>query len=220
MIGYKHMRLKTNQSGLAPVLVLLLVLLIMVIAFFAWRFTSSEQPSIAPQNDNSSDQTADESDLSGAPSRVSPANDAYSVELPSGWVSRNCDAAGSEGVLFIAPSEELLGLCASEAGGVVIFSVASGDNRASLSDFSESEEIGDLSSSDITYGEISGTSFSYTIVAESMLGYPPVGTTIVHYQAYDGTNTYFATYTGLPGQQDYLAEFDASVDSFLVAPGP
>lgn len=205
----------TDQRGVSLIFIILVIVLILLLGFAGWRIWGQNQPETTTET--ATMEEADEADKPEAGERVSPLDNSYSVIKPSGWAAKTCEFEGSEGVLFLAPNETLLGTCASEFGGTVFTSRTAGDNRMSDEDYSGSDWVSNFVSQDSELGELSARKISYTVVAENELDYPPLDTKLVQYQAFNGTDTYSVTYTQLPDSEDYTTEIEAMVASFRLA---
>lgn len=205
-------KLHHDQRGLAPLLIILILLLLALIGFTGWRVWSSSQSDSESAPAASSSPATDKIETSDETpptlERVSTASDSYSVPLPSGWVHSTCEDTD---ILFLAPSEALLGRCNSGSFGAVSISRSAGDTR------SEGDPRSDPSATDvsITSATIDGqpaTKTSYTVGGDG--GIVEAGTRFVSYRVFFEGNTYTLGATQTPGGTSYTTELDAFARSF------
>lgn len=208
-----------NERGVSRVLILLIILFLLLLAGGAWWVWQSNEPQPLPADTSeatpseSTDQTT-ESDPTGEHDHsvaARPVSEAYSVRIPDGWVSANCE--DNEDILFVAPNDEQLGKCASEFGGAVTISKQAGDAREPESVYTSRTDISDVNYAGTTVAGMEATRVAYTQAEEPMVG-PPVGTDFVIVIAFDGTNSYILSYSRYPDWEDNLEHFDAIVNTF------
>ena len=143
---------------------------------------------------------------------VKSADNSFSVEAPVEWLSGTCEDST---IVFLAPSADLLGKCATEYFGIVSMSKTPGDNRSAEGDFADETLYSDVTFAAVTVNGVEGVRVSYTNVGEFEVG-PLAGTKAISYQLFDGTSTYMISYSQQPSDPDYSEEFETITQSFTV----
>lgn len=143
---------------------------------------------------------------------VRPADKSYSVEAPLDWLSGTCEDSA---VVFLAPTSDLLGKCATEFFGMVSISKQPGDNLAVEADFSDDSIYSDVSFTSTSINGVNGVKISHTQVGAFEVG-PVAGTKTISYQLFDGTNTYIISYSEQPGWPDHSDDFELIAQSFEI----
>jgi hypothetical protein len=205
-------KLHHDQRGIAPLLVILILLLLALIGFTGWRVWSASNTDTDSAPAASSPATTDKietgEEAPPALERISTASDSYSVALPSGWVHATCEDTD---ILFLAPSEELLGRCNSGSFGAISISRSAGDSRAEGDPRSDPTAT-DVSVTDVTINRQPATKTSYTVGGDGAM--VAVGTRFVSYRVFYEGNTYTLGAQQAPGGTSYATELDAFVRSF------
>ena len=203
--------IRNDSRGVAPILLVLILLFLAIAGFAGWRVwdmsrsepaTSSNSPTPSPKSE------APEEIPAPTLERVSGAGDSYSVALPIGWVHRSCDDSN---ILFLAPSDDLLGKCNSDSFGVLSIGRNTGDTRAE-GDPASDPTATDVSVSSVTVDSQPATKTRYTVGStESIV---PAGTRFVRYQILYEGYTYTIGSTQMPDGASYTDQLDEIVGSF------
>ncbi|MEK7600136.1 MAG: hypothetical protein AAB462_03835 [Patescibacteria group bacterium] len=206
------MRLRHNQQGFSPLIIILILLLLAIIGFAGWRIWSKDTPSSRADTKTASSSDKDGAGEAAEPAYAMPVSEAYRVALPATWVSATC--ADNSDILFLAPTTDKLGKCASESGGTVAVSKNSGDTSHNEEYYTSDDHYASVNYSPVTIDGITGSKVTYTIATENIIGYPPVGTQQIIYSLFDGTNTFSLSYTRFAGEPDLAAAVQTLAESF------
>lgn len=204
------MNIRRNQQGFTPFHFLVLIALLLLLAFVGWRVweARSDKEVEAPVASQTT-KSADDTPLN----YIQPPSEDYRAALPEGWVSGTCP--DSPDILFMAPSNDMLGKCNSEFGGTVIISRSDGNTGYGEDYYTSDASYGGVTYEAVTIDGIEGYKVAYTVAGEVMVG-PAAGSQIVQYVLFDGTNTWSVTYTQLAGDPDNKAHAQSIAESFDV----
>ncbi|MDZ7744829.1 MAG: hypothetical protein U5K77_03700 [Candidatus Saccharibacteria bacterium] len=207
-----------SRGGLHPVHLIIICIIIMLLAAFGWWLwqrnepqpieESAEETSIQVDSDEEPDEAAPEEEPA---TRIAVSESGgFEVMIPEAWLDTTCDGVDS---LFVAPNDDLLGVCASEFGGLISITKTSGDRRYEETAFMARTDINDQSFLVTELDGMPATRAVYTQSEEPIVG-PPIGTQYVSVVAFDGTDSYILTYTQYPDWGNYQLEFEEIVSSF------
>ncbi len=197
------------------ILVLLGVLLLSGATFAGYKYSKSNSDE-APVAKEESSTPEEETPAPAEPTlkKARPVSGAFEVEVPVGWVSSTC--ADNPDILFLAPTTELLGKCASEYFGTVAVTTNKGNIGHNEEYYTSDDSYASVKYSSVTVDSIPGYKVSYTVATEGELGYPPVGTFEYIYNLYDSTSnqTFRPAYRQLPSDSNYQSQFVQIAESF------
>lgn len=198
-----------DSRGLAPILIILILLFLAIAGLAGWRIwdVSKSESKASSSSSSQKIETSDETPPTTL-ERVSTASDSYSVSLPRGWAHSTCEDTD---ILFLAPSEELLGACNSGNFGAISISRNAGDTRAE-GDPTSDPTATEVSVTSVTIDRQPATKTSYTVGGEEAI--VPVGTRFVRYQIFYEGNTYTLGTSQSPGGPSFIEELDGIVRTF------
>ena len=207
------MKLRTNQKGISPLIIILLILLLAVVGFAGWTVYNTNKKSEPTTKPAAKTESTTESTPKRTPlALVKPISEAYRVALPDGWVKGTC--ADSPDVLFLATTTAKLGKCESYSGGMVFIAKNAGNTGHTEEYYTSDDAFSDVTYTSITIDGISGYKVKYTYATENELGYPAVGTKATDYILFDGTNTFSIGYLQFVGEPDLGTTVQALAESF------
>jgi hypothetical protein len=129
----------------------------------------------------------------------------YVVNKPASWTYGECGDTSTY-VLFLAPTQEELGLCNSEEGGVVSISATPGDNRYPTSNLQTDEGVEFISETNITIDSQDALKVVYRLT--------DLDNKMTVYSFYDDLDTYTITYQQKPGASDQSEVVEHIVSTF------
>lgn len=207
--------LKSNQIGASRIIVAMVVLVVVAAAgaggWWLWQRNAPQEVDETPDTTQQTEQPATEEQTAAQTVEASPASGDFSVRILESWQQQDC-AADNPNILFVAPTTDLLGKCASEFFGLIAVSKTEGDRREDESAYSGRTDINLVSYDQLMVDTMPAIRVEYTQSEEPIVG-PPVGTRYIEVIAFDGTYSFSMSYTQQPGWDDYRAEFDAIVSS-------
>lgn len=204
-------KLQNDQRGIAPLLLILILILLALIGFAGWRvWESSKDPAVDSSTSTPASTEKVETTDETPPTleRISTASDSYTVALPSGWYYASCDDSD---ILFLAPSEDLLGRCNSGSFGAISISRTPGDTRTE-GDPRTDPTARDVSVTDVTVNGQPATKTSYTVGGDGAM--VAAGTKFVSYRVFYEGHTYTLGAMQTPSGTSYATELDAIVRTF------
>jgi hypothetical protein len=198
-----------------------IIIFILIIAVFAYWFLVL-RPQVESQPKDTSTPSTKETNSSEKPASPSAENDetedwktftsdkiGYSIKLPANWLTTK--GADNESCVdnmdFFAPSNDLLGLCATEFGGLGVVQKINQDFEDYIENIIDTSTLKDSERTDATVGgaeavRVSGT-YNLTDDFNSLNG----SKTISYYIDQDG-NVLLITYLGKPSWPDHSETFE------------
>jgi len=205
-------KVKPNDRGISQLILLLILFILGITVFVGWRVwsSSSEDPVSGTTNSTNGSPQKDEDseDPGGTLERISTFSDSYSVNLPVGWYYSTCEGTD---ILFLAPSEDLLGKCDSGYFGAISISRNAGDRRAE-GDPSSDSTVTEVSVTEVTIDRQPATKVSYTVGGDGDI--IAIGTKFIRYQIFYEGNTYTIGTSNTPGETSFAEELDGIVRTF------
>jgi len=135
-----------------------------------------------------------------------------SFKMPKSWVSIDCsDSGGSDKILYIASSSNLLAKCQSDYSGEASVNY---DNNAPNPAWPPAQQAGETTYSKESL-KINGlTGYKITTITDGSVPYSgDAGTKSVQYWVSGPNNNYYAYYTQTPTSKDDLETFDLITNS-------
>lgn len=203
---------KTRTGGFqVPVgFIVVTTLILGLLGFVGWRSWDAANPDPVKSSDDSAEKVEVGEEAPESLERISTAGDSYTVPLPTGWLYELCEDSD---ILFLAPTEDLLGQCNSGYFGAISISRNGGDTR------SESDPTSDPSAVEVEISEVTidgqpATRVSYSIGESDFL---TTGAEYLFYQIFYEGNTYTLGTSSEPGEVSFTEELDSIVRSFRFA---
>lgn len=209
------MKLRTEQKGFSPLIIVLVLLLLGLLGFAGWTvYSKNKKTETSTAKSETKKAAAPEKSTTKRiePTYVKPAGEAYRVALPATWVSGTC--ADNPDILFLAPTSDKLGKCQSEYFGTVALSKNAGNIGHNEEYYTSDDAYADVTYTATTIDGIAGYKVTYTVATANELGVPAVGTKIVQYVLYDGANSYTISYSRTAAEADLTAVVQTLAESF------
>ena len=208
-----------NQKGFSLVEGLLFTLVIIAISFAGWYVWHAGQ--VDKQNDKTAAARSD-TKASSSSSKADPTKNwkaytsttgKFSLRYPYSWYTASKPDLCSDDLLLLGSSQSLVGQCATDSGGQVMFAASDGDQRDNY-EFKPAY-YKNITHEDVTVDDVKGTVWSgmYSYAGEG-IG-PEVGTQETTYLFYTDGHTYVATYSQHPGSPDVSETFNLIVKNTL-----
>jgi hypothetical protein len=143
------------------------------------------------------------------------AADKFSLRYPPAWQQRTCKV-GAHTTLYLAPTAAGLGVCNSDASGMMSIGAQDGDQRAALK--WTATTYPDVTTANVSTASLTAIRQTATVSSSAALG-PEPGSKLVQYLFYSSGRTYLASYTQKPADTSALADFDRLVTTtFTITP--
>ncbi len=208
------MKLRTNQQGISPLIIVVSVLLLGLLGFAGWTVYNKNKKT----DTKTTSSTAKTSDTPATPKKtvelttVKPVSKIYQVDIPVSWVSGTC--TDNPDLLFLAPTKDTLGKCQSEYFGTVSVTKSAGSTGHNKEYYTTNNEYTDVSFEPLAIDDFASYKVSYTQATANELGVPAVGTIITQYVIYDGSDTFTLSYSRTNADADLSVAFQDLAESF------
>jgi Tfp pilus assembly protein PilE len=211
---------KLNSKGFTLVHALLLVVIAGMIAgvgYFVYNSQKKTNTALDNATKSQNDPQKSEKKEEAQEQDEDPTKDwkSYANQDPSVWLTASNPESCSEGLVLFAPTQDSLGICASEKGGQILISSSDGDNTGN---YKLGEGYIDVSETTITINGVVSKKYSGTASKQSetqFIGGLPDGTKVIHYVAYANGKTYVVQYTQEPTYTDVQSDFELLVTKTL-----
>ncbi len=202
------MNTQKQYHGFSTILLIIIIALVLaLLGFLGWRAWEAASKDPVASSADSTEKLDVTDEMPSTLERISTASDSYTVALPEEWLYRTCEDTD---ILFLAPSEDLLGICSSGYFGAISISRSAGDTTAE-GDPRDDPSLIDVEVSDVTIDGQPATKVSYTVGESDFL---TPGAEYIRYQIYYEGNTYTIGTGREPTGVSFAVELDGLVRSF------